>query len=1104
MDDLSGQRVDRYQILELLGQGGMASVYRAIDTRLEREVAIKFIRREAFPPQMAEQILQRFEREAKALARLSHPNIVTIYDYGEYQGSPYLVMQFVSGGTLSNRLGTRMSYQLAASLLAPIAQALEFAHQRHIIHRDVKPANILVTEGGVSLLSDFGISKILESESGVTLTGTGVSIGTPEYMAPEQVLSREVDGRADIYSLGVVFYELVTGHKPFEADTPMAVLVKHINDPLPRPRQFAPDLPERAEQTLLKALGKKPEERFASMAEFARALEDLSSEAPPFPLPVSRPKIPQPEKYLTDLIRPQADEHTILRQEPEPPVFRLVDNVATVTPASQPAASLDEPWEQPKPKLPAWVWGLLAAGVIGLIILVYNLSKPQLPVVVTQVVEVPVEKVVEKEVVVEVLATPVPTEAPTPVPIPARFGGWLDEIVFSSLPAETAIIDIQAGNIDLYSNGLPANQRRDILNAGLEAIPENGLYYELTFNPVGPVFPATGKFNPFSNPRIREAMNWLIDRDYLNAEVFGGAAYPKFLPITTGFPDYNDLSSVIRSLEARYQYDLDKARQVIEAEMFGMGTDWVNGRWRYQGEDVVLIFLIRNDSDGNRIPMGDYVADQLEAIGFTVDRQYKRSSEAAPLWVSGDPADGLWHIYTGAWAAPQIHRDADNLQFFYDPSSAYNFTALWQAYTPTADFSELVQQLAYNEFSNFNDRKQALARALELALHDSVRVWLMEGQNYAPRQSSLEVAPDLASGLEGSTAWPLTLRWTGQEGGSLAWGAESLLVDPWNPLGGSNWAYDQMIQRGTASGGLLRDPQNGLNWPLRIESATVTAAQGLPIQESLGWVNLEFSSSIRVPGDALVDWDANRQQFITAAEKFPQGTTALIKSVVTYPADLWETVTWHDGSRLDLADFIFWMILQLDPGKPESQIYDEELAYTTENFLGSFKGFRILSEQPLVIEWYTDAYELDAENNVYTIWPAYTGGEAPWHSLAVANLGVLNGELAYTSVKAEAAGAEWADFISGPSLDILSSSLDKALRTDEIPYLPTLYQYISEEEAAERYANLRNFYANYGHFWVGTGPYYLAGAYKVESVAILANYPAYLDEAGRWDWLVER
>ena len=174
-------------------------------------------------------------------------------------------MQYVTGGTLTTRLGSRMTYQQAARLLAPIARALEYAHQRHIIHRDVKPANILVTEGGVSLLSDFGISKILESESGVTLTGTGVSIGTPEYMAPEQVLSREVDGRADIYSLGVVFYELVTGHKPFEADTPMAVLVKHINDPLPRPRQFAPDLPEPAEKILLQALGKKPEERFQDM-----------------------------------------------------------------------------------------------------------------------------------------------------------------------------------------------------------------------------------------------------------------------------------------------------------------------------------------------------------------------------------------------------------------------------------------------------------------------------------------------------------------------------------------------------------------------------------------------------------------------------------------------------------------------------------------------------------------------------------------------------------------------------------------------------------------------------------------------------------------------
>ncbi|MGB9724679.1 MAG: serine/threonine-protein kinase, partial [Chloroflexia bacterium] len=242
-----GQSVGRYHIVEQLGEGGMATVYKAYDTRLEREVALKVIRRGAFPPEQLERILRRFEREAKALARLTHPNIVGLIDYGEYEGSPYLVMEYLPGGTLKKlleaRAGRPLPWEEAVRLLLPIARALHFAHRQGFIHRDVKPSNILITESGEPMLSDFGIAKLLETEE-TTLTGTGVGVGTPEYMAPEQGLGRKVDARADVYALGVVLYELVTGRKPYTADTPMAVVFKHLSDPLPRPRAYVPELPE--------------------------------------------------------------------------------------------------------------------------------------------------------------------------------------------------------------------------------------------------------------------------------------------------------------------------------------------------------------------------------------------------------------------------------------------------------------------------------------------------------------------------------------------------------------------------------------------------------------------------------------------------------------------------------------------------------------------------------------------------------------------------------------------------------------------------------------------------------------------------------------------
>jgi basic membrane protein A len=279
MDDLSGRDIGRYHILEPLGEGGMAKVYKAFDTHLENEVAVKVIRTDQLPPAMLDKIIKRFEREAKEVAKLSHPNIVRVIDYGEQESIPYLVMQYLHGGTMKAMLGKQMPYQKAAALLAPIARALEYAHQHKMVHRDVKPANILITDGGEPMLTDFGIVKMLDVEDGATLTGTGVGLGTPEYMAPEQWVG-EFSPAVDQYSLGVVLFELVTGRRPYNADTPAAVLLKQASDPLPRPSDFVKDLPESAEHVILKALAKNPKDRYESMGELANALTRLERGTP--------------------------------------------------------------------------------------------------------------------------------------------------------------------------------------------------------------------------------------------------------------------------------------------------------------------------------------------------------------------------------------------------------------------------------------------------------------------------------------------------------------------------------------------------------------------------------------------------------------------------------------------------------------------------------------------------------------------------------------------------------------------------------------------------------------------------------------------------------
>jgi len=273
MTNLIGKSLGRYHILEQLGEGGMATVYKAYDTRLEADVAVKVIRTENLAPSVLERALKRFEREAKSLARLTHANIVKVTDYGEYDGKPFLVMVYLPSGTLKEKLGRPIPWRDAVRLLLPIVRALAYAHEKGTVHRDVKPSNILITHSGDPMLTDFGIAKIIDEESTLDLTGTSAAIGTPEYMAPEQVTAKTVDHRADIYALGIVLYEMITGRKPFMADTPMAVLFKHTSDPLPRPTQFVSDLPVNVENILIKALAKRPENRFSNMTAFVTALE---------------------------------------------------------------------------------------------------------------------------------------------------------------------------------------------------------------------------------------------------------------------------------------------------------------------------------------------------------------------------------------------------------------------------------------------------------------------------------------------------------------------------------------------------------------------------------------------------------------------------------------------------------------------------------------------------------------------------------------------------------------------------------------------------------------------------------------------------------------
>jgi serine/threonine protein kinase len=267
------EKIGIYEVIAELGRGGMATVYRAYDPRFEREVAVKVLPQELLHADP--QFRLRFEREAKIIAQLEHSAIVPVYDVGEANGQPYFVMRYMNGGSLAERIKAgNLTVEDAAQLLGAIAPGLDEAHARGIVHRDIKPSNILFDRRGAPYISDFGIAKLTQAQSG-SVTGSAI-IGTPAYMAPEQAQGIEVDGRADIYALGIILYEMLTGKQPYEADTPMAVAIKHITEPVPNIRQINPQLPEGIETIIQKAMAKNREDRFSTAVEMTNALRDVA------------------------------------------------------------------------------------------------------------------------------------------------------------------------------------------------------------------------------------------------------------------------------------------------------------------------------------------------------------------------------------------------------------------------------------------------------------------------------------------------------------------------------------------------------------------------------------------------------------------------------------------------------------------------------------------------------------------------------------------------------------------------------------------------------------------------------------------------------------
>lgn len=327
-----GEQVGGYRIVEQRGQGGMSTVYRAYHAALDRYVALKVLH-----PMFKgdREFLARFQREARIVARLEHPNIVAIYDFSEHEGTPYLVMRFVEGRTLKALLSEEHPLPLPRILdiLRPVCEALEYAHGQGVLHRDVKPSNVLIERDGKVFVTDFGLAKMVQS--GDATISQDRMIGTPQYISPEQAKGEAVDQRTDLYSLGVVLYEMVVGRVPYTADTPFAVVHDHIFSPLPLPSRVNPAVPPAVEQVILKALAKAPADRYQTALEFFRSLAAAVEPLGESPVVAMPPPAPAPAAVAPSI--PSTVTFTAPGAIPVAPATPMAETPAAPPPAAEPS-----------------------------------------------------------------------------------------------------------------------------------------------------------------------------------------------------------------------------------------------------------------------------------------------------------------------------------------------------------------------------------------------------------------------------------------------------------------------------------------------------------------------------------------------------------------------------------------------------------------------------------------------------------------------------------------------------------------------------------------------------------------------------------------------
>lgn len=646
-------------------------------------------------------------------------------------------------------------------------------------------------------------------------------------------------------------------------------------------------------------------------------------------------------------------------------------------------------------------------------------------------------------------------------------GPYVDKIIYFQLPSdEEAIAKIQTGDAHMRWWGLRTLEAvKKAQESGLNILEAPSGAYDILVNPV----PFREGFNPFTIAEIREALNYLIDRSFIANEILKGLAVPRWTLHRSFSPDYARNIVFMKSLESRYAYDLDRAKVIIFEAMGKAGATFEEGKWMYNGKPVVIKFSIRVED--LRRAIGDYIASQLEKVGFTVERMYQRAAVAFGIVYSGDPAEGAWSLYTEGWAYTGISAYEDTDAYFYYVSPGTD--AVHTVYKPSPLLVDVATKLNEGKYADLDERSRLVRSANELALKDSVRIFLVDQLEAFPYSRTLQVGvSDLYAGPYG-VLFGRSMKFVDRVGGEAKIGSRVMFVSAYLAMPGSgggtdigfNWLFDGLVFNNIFDPGVWVHPHTGRYMPIR---ATFDVQTG----------------GVKVPEDALTwSWEQNKWVAV--------GKNVTAKSKVTFTATLGK---WHDGSSVGKEDIMMFIYEILGIATPGSPIHDPAaISPTVQTFTNTFRGIRWLSDN--VYEIYIDYTHPDetfiaAQADVFPF--------MPWQLYAVVNALYEDKKAAFSETTATDLGVAQIDLTKGDTLPLLKEYIGKMAPS----YIhPAVKDFV--KDATSRWNSLKAFSEKYGHYLVMSGPFFIERVDPVAAQVILAAFREYPFTADRWDYLLK-